>query len=268
METCVFSKHLQDYGFPELGRAVKKIGVEAVDLTVRPEGHVLPETVREKLPQAVSALKAEGVRVAMITTAITSVDEPHTRAVLETAAAEGIRYYKLGYYRYEGLGTLRRGLSEAKAKLRDVAAMSKELGICGGYHNHSGGCIGALLPHVRELIEDLDPDAVCAYYDIGHATVEGTAAGWVQGLDDLGERVRMLAFKDLQVGPAAKDGRKVVPMGEGVVRWDEFVSALKSDAFQIGPASFHAEYHLPADEVVETARRDKAFFDGLWDRSS
>lgn len=268
MEFCVFSKHLQDYDFAKLGPAVKEIGVEAVDLTVRPNGHVLPEEVKDRLPEAVSTLKAEGVSVAMITTAILAADEPHTRDILETAAAQGIKFYKLGYYKYEGFGTLRNALAEIKAKLCGIAAMAKDLGIRAGYHNHSGNNIGALPLHVKELIADTDPEAMCAYFDIGHAAVEGAASGWLQGFDDLADRIHMLALKDLQVGPTAKDGVKVAAMGEGLVQWEKYIPALKTIENQIGPASFHCEYRKPSAEVVQLGKRDKAFFDGMWKSSS
>jgi len=265
MEFCVFSKHLQQYGFSELGRALKGIGFEAVDLTVRPGGHVEPESAAEKLPEAAQELAAQGVRVAMITTAITSIEEPHTRTVLETAAREGIRFYKLGYYRYADYGTLNKIMREAAARLRELAACSKELRICGGYHNHSGAFLGANPAHVRRMLEGLDPDAVGSYFDVGHAAVEGAALGWLQALDDLSEHIRMLALKDLEVERANGPGRvKVVPMGEGLVQWKRLVPVLKRLADQIGPISFHCEYALPPEEVLAAAARDKAFFEGVW----
>ena len=38
MKTCVFNKNLQTYEFPALARAVKQIGAEGVDPTVRAVG--------------------------------------------------------------------------------------------------------------------------------------------------------------------------------------------------------------------------------------
>ncbi len=39
---CLFSKHLPKLNYAELAAAVKQMGFDGVDLTVRPEGHVLP----------------------------------------------------------------------------------------------------------------------------------------------------------------------------------------------------------------------------------
>ena len=269
MDVCVFSKHLQDYGFAELGRALKSIGVDGVDLTVRPGGHVEPEQAADRLPEAVETLGAEGVHVSMITTAVTAADEPQARPVLETAAAHGIRYFKLGYYRYDGYGTLKAAMAEVRAKLRDLADLAKDLGLWAGVHNHSGPYVGANPAHVAALTADLDPDAIGSYFDIGHATVEGAGRGWMQGLDELAGRVRMLAIKDLVVARTEKPYRgEVVPLGEGLVAWRSYVGVLKQIAPDLGPVSHHGEYgDLSAAQVLKQVKRDKAFFDDVWEQA-
>ena len=73
---CLFSKHLPELDWSDLGRAVKDGGFEGVDLTVRPGGHVLPERAAEDLPRAIEALTAQGVQVPMITTDLTSASAP------------------------------------------------------------------------------------------------------------------------------------------------------------------------------------------------
>lgn len=269
MQWCVFSKHLQDYDYRKLGGSLKSIGFEAVDLTVRPGGHVEPEAVKDKLPEAAAILKGEGVSIAMITTAITAIDQPYTRDVLETAAHEGIRFFKFGYYKNLTFGGFRQGLAETKAEVKKVSALAKELGIWGGFHNHGGAYVGASLGHVRELLEGLDADAVGAFYDVGHATVEGTYMGWLIGLEDVADRVRMVALKDLAVNVSeGKVTRDTVALGEGLVRWKQFVAALKTLEAQIGPVSFHSEYDRPADEVLQLAQRDRIFFAELWNATT
>jgi sugar phosphate isomerase/epimerase len=264
MELCVFSKRLQSLGFSALGRALRGVGVEGVDLTVRPGGHVEPEAVKDRLPEAANALKAEGVKTCMISTGITSADEPHARATFETAARLGIGHIKLGYFPYRGMGTLRKSLAESRAKLRGLAVLAAENGVFAGCHNHSGACIGANLVHVREMIEDLDPRAIGIYFDPAHAFVEGLCQGWKQMLDDVGDRVRMLAIKDMVVGP---DGQpRSVPMGQGLVRWLVVIEALKKKcAGQLEVVSIHAESELPSvDAALQLAASDTAYFADIW----
>src|SRR5690349_6697912 len=81
---AVFSKHLQWLPVAEIGPLVVASGFRAVDLSVRPGGHVLPERVEEDLPRAVETLAKYGLTVPMITTAITDASDPLTRRVLTT----------------------------------------------------------------------------------------------------------------------------------------------------------------------------------------
>jgi len=56
---CIFSKHLQWLDYQGMAQTAADIGFDGIDLTVRPDGHVLPQRVREDLPKAVQAVKAQ-----------------------------------------------------------------------------------------------------------------------------------------------------------------------------------------------------------------
>src|SRR5687768_14849782 len=105
MKWMMFIKHLQTLPLPEAGRAIKELGFEGVDLTVRPNGSVTPERVKEGLPEAIRVLHDWGLTVPLVTTAITSASEPHAREILEAAAAAGIKEAKLGYVPVKEFGT-------------------------------------------------------------------------------------------------------------------------------------------------------------------
>ncbi|MDF2439667.1 MAG: hypothetical protein JWN98_651 [Abditibacteriota bacterium] len=136
MQLCVFSKHLAGPPLEETARRLRAMGISAIDLTVRAGGHIEPERVQDELPRAHEVLAAHGVRIAMITTGIVDATEAHTAAVLRTAHLVGVSHYKLGYYSYEGFGTLRKQREEVRSKLRDLAQLNGEVGIVGGFHNH------------------------------------------------------------------------------------------------------------------------------------
>jgi sugar phosphate isomerase/epimerase len=97
---CIFSKHMAQFGYQELGRKAKEIGFDGVDLTVRPKGHVLPERAAEDMPRAVEAVRAAGLVVPMITTELLSASAPSARPILSTAAKLKIPFYKPGYWQY------------------------------------------------------------------------------------------------------------------------------------------------------------------------
>jgi len=94
---CLFSKHLPELGWSDVGRAVKDAGFDGVDLTVRAKGHVLPERAADDLPRALDAIRAHGLTVPMITTELTSAGLPSAEPILRTAAKHGVRYFKTGY---------------------------------------------------------------------------------------------------------------------------------------------------------------------------
>src|SRR5207244_10403515 len=56
---CFFSKHLPRMNGRELGRSLKALGFDGVDLTVRPGGHVDPKRVAIDLPVFVDGIRHE-----------------------------------------------------------------------------------------------------------------------------------------------------------------------------------------------------------------
>jgi len=261
---CLFTKPLHNRGFAELPALLPELGVEAVDLTCRPKGHVLPERVADDLPRAYELLEAAGIAVPMITTGILDADKGEAEAILKTAGGLGIRYAKLGYYPYGDLRKIHSTLADVKARLRDVAALCRQYGMQAGFHNHAGSTVGAALWDVWHLIHDLPAEAVGSYFDIRHATVEGGQNGWRIGMNLLAPRIVMVAVKDFLWHKDPKRGWQVenVPLGAGMVRCDEAFRRLKELRFA-GPISLHMEYgeHAPpvgseADQANRAAIRD------------
>lgn len=269
MKVVMFSKHLQELSVKDAGRAAVDIGFDGLDLTVRPGGHVTPDGVEDALPAAVETLRSVGAEVAMITTAITD-DDDDARAIFRAAAAAGIRYMKLGYWRYQGFGKLRGQIAEVRECLARVEPLAQEAGVTACLHNHSGDDMTASSHVMAALLDGFDPDALGAYIDPGHMTVEGGRSGWKIGMDAVGERIRMMALKDFGWFRSEADGQvrwseKLVPLSEGIVRWDEVFECLTQIEFD-GVVSFHSEYQgghswrdLDTDGVIEQTREDYAY---------
>lgn len=251
---CIFSKHMAQFGYDELGRKAREIGFHGIDLTVRPKGHVLPENVTADLPRAVDAIRSHGLSVPMITTDLRKASEAAARPSLATAAKLKIPYWKPGYYRYKLPGDVEATLREVKAYTAGLAALSKDYGLAAGFHNHSGEYVGAALWDIRDILKDLDPQAIGYYFDPGHATIEGGLAGWRISLSLVAPRLKMVALKDFYWAKAA-DGKwkpRWCPMGEGMVEWPAVFRALRAANFT-GPLTLHVEYD-PKDELAAIAR--------------
>jgi L-ribulose-5-phosphate 3-epimerase len=240
---CLFSKHLPSLEAQPLARAVKSLGFAGIDLTVRPGGHVTPERAAEDLPRFLKAVRAEGVAVPMITTALVSASEPTARPILETAGAHGVALFKPGYYRY-AFADVRQELADAATALRGLAELGARYGVALGFHNHAG-YIGGGVWDVVPILDALDPRWAGYYFDVRHAVVEGGDGGWRSALGAVAPRLKMIAVKDFfwEKGPKGWQQRNC-PLGEGMVDWKAFYAALARSAFA-GPVSLHLEYEIP-----------------------
>lgn len=261
---CFFSKHLPRMNSPELGRSVKALGFDGIDLTVRPGGHVDPNRVAIDLPVFVDAIRHEGLAVPMITTELLSDADPVAQPTLQTAARLNIPFYKPGYYRYAFVD-VRKELEAAGTQLRGLADLSRRHGMRLGYHNHAG-YIGGPVWDFAPFIEALDPATVGYYFDVRHATVEGGDGGWRSAFDMVGPRLSMIALKDFFWDKSGGSWRQHdCPIGEGMVDWKRYFAMLAKGRFH-GPVSLHLEYEItgatPAaqqENTLAAAARDLAF---------
>ncbi len=257
---CLFSKHLPELGWSDLGRAVKEAGFAGVDLTVRPGGHVLPERAAEDLPRAIDALTAQGLKVPMITTDLTSASVPVARPLLQAAAQSGVRYFKTGYWRYSTSPDVRAQVAEAGKALEGLAALARECGIEMGFHNHAA-YIGAALWDIAPFIDRLDPRWAGYYFDPRHAVAEGGGGAWKAATHLVAPRLKMVAIKDCRWLKSPKGWEiENCALGDGQVDW-AFVGKALRDAQFAGPISLHLEYEIPSGtrHTLDAARRDLAF---------
>ncbi len=261
---CIFSKHLPDLGWADLAAATIDMGFDGIDLTVRPKGHVLPERVTEDLPRALAAIRAKGSTISMITTEVTSADQPTARTIFAAAGKAGIGLIKVGYWKY-ALKDVRAEVAAMGRDLAGLATLAKQHGVAIGVHNHQGN-LGAALWEIAPHIDPLDPAAIGYYFDPRHAFAEGGGVGWKAATLLTAPRTKMIAVKDMfwEKGPKGWAVQSC-PMGEGMVDWSWFATALARSAFA-GPISVHLEYRIPGTtpedlrrNTMEAAKRDLAF---------
>src|SRR5258708_13809990 len=97
---CIFSKHLPDLGYDDLGNVARQMGFDGVDLTVRKGGHVVPERAAEDLPRAVEAIRGHQLAVPMITTEIVDAAEKDARPLPAPASRCCVKLWKTRYWRH------------------------------------------------------------------------------------------------------------------------------------------------------------------------
>jgi sugar phosphate isomerase/epimerase len=260
---CLFSKHLPELAWSDLGKAVKSLGFDGVDLTVRTAGHVLPERAADDLPRALDAIRSHGLGVPMITTELTSVT-PLAKPLLSTAARHGVRYFKTGYWRFSASPDVRAQIAAAGESLAGLAALARDCGIEMGFHNHEG-YIGGALWDIAPAMDRLDAKWAGYYFDPRHAVAEGGAGAWKAATHLVAPRLKMIALKDFFWEKSDKGWRtRNCPLGEGMVDWNWFGAAVR-DAKFAGPISLHLEYEIGGAtaaertrNTIDAARRDLA----------
>lgn len=275
----LFSKHLQFLDYKDTARVAAEIGFDGLDLTVRPGGHVEPESVQRDLPKAVDAIRSHRMNPVMMATGINNAEDPVNVQVLETAAELGFQYYRLAYYRFAKTGTWKQNMDAIKATFTRLEKLNEKLRIHGAYQNHSGTSMGAYMPDIAYALEGADPRWSGCQFDIRHANVEGGTA-WPLGLRWVKDHIKTIAIKDYRWELQDGERRIVnVPLGEGVIEFVPYFEQLRS--YSIKPiVSLHLEYDLggaghgqreisiPRDEIYAAMHKDLEKLQKLWQASA
>jgi len=241
---AVFTKSLEALPFGELADKIAALGVSGIEAPIRKGGHIEPREVPDKLPAFVEALKKRDLEVTILTSDITRSGR-ESEALLRTAAGLGIKRYRLGPYEYDLKKPIAPQLEEVRLKLKDLAAMNKELGVQGQFQNHRGNNrVGSPLWDLISALEGIDPAQLGIAFDFAHATVEGANA-WELNLRRAAPHVVAVYFKDYRL---EKRQWNPCPLGEGSVNPKS--GALVRELLPPGtPVSLHVEYIGDSGEV-------------------
>ncbi len=268
MQLILFSKMFQSIPLTKLADLVAELGLEGVDLTVRSGGSIEPPDALKKLPEVVETFKSKGLKIPMITTEITSADQPYAEDIFRAASENSVKYIKLGYWKYKGFGFLQKQLAEIRKELTGIQELSRKYHVTSALHTHSGMCMSAEPTILWVILKEFDPDLVGAYIDPGHMVVEGGAAGWLMGMDILSDMIRMVSLKDY--GWFKEGGKwyaRIIPLSQGLVPWRKFFEILEKIKFK-GPISVHSEYDMPLDEIIMQTRKDVQYLKDILSSSS
>jgi sugar phosphate isomerase/epimerase len=247
LNISIFSKHLQFLDYKDLGEQAAEMGFNGVDLTVRPKGHVLPESVSQNLPKAIEAINQGGSTCHMMTTAIDNIDNQTSINILKTASNQGIKYYRTNWFKYAENQSMESSLIDHQKAIKKLNAFNQTHGLIGCYQNHAGTSIGASMWEIKKLLEPGNLIAFGVQYDIRHAVVEG-GLSWKNGLRLIQENIKTIVLKDFK-WEKTKGHWKLVntPIGDGMVDFDSYFKLLKKYQIQV-PVSLHCEYDLGGAE--------------------
>ncbi|MFO0891078.1 MAG: TIM barrel protein [Isosphaeraceae bacterium] len=265
---ALFTKHLLGLSPERLADTLAALGVEEIEAPIRPGGHVEPARVADDLPRFAEVLKQRGVAITTLASGINAVSrEQHTETVLRTARALQIPRFRMNWYTYDLKQPIWPQLDAVRPRLKELVALSKEIGILPCYQNHSGKTyVGAPVWDMALLMRDYPREELAWCFDVMHATIEG-GLSWPIETSLALDHIAVVNFKNFAwQGKQQKD----VPLREGVVGKDT-VDLLKSLGYR-GPITLHVEYleHEPRNEgyyprAFEATSRDLETLRSWWE---
>ena len=153
-----------------LGVIAQQIGYEGVDLTVMEGGHVNPHITNVDLVRAIESVRGPGLEVPMITTAITTINDPTVRDTRHHGTHARC-IFPHGFWPY---GFDPNTSPDIPRGWRRFATMSRVSWRMGGnaqmtamLPNRAGAFVGEALWDAQAVIGDMDPQWA-GYYSTPH----------------------------------------------------------------------------------------------------
>jgi sugar phosphate isomerase/epimerase len=245
-------------GYIDLPPIVQALGFDGVDLSVEPDGHVIPAKAPNQLMPALEACTGIGLDVPMITTVLTQAQDKDSQEVLGLATYIQVPFYRPGHFKCTGSVQIEMHLPYVQRDIANLAQLGRYTKMAMGVQNFMDGTEGASVADINRVIRPLDPHWVGFDFDVASATTEGGTAGFEGPLAIALPRLKMVTLRDFKwEGPeGATRTAKPCPLGDGVVDFPKFFAALAKARFA-GPVTLTVD-HSPTGEV-EAIKHDLAF---------
>ena len=247
----------------ELADKIAELGLDGIELPIRPGYQVQPEDVQTTLPEAVKVLKAHGLE-------IRSAAAPLEPKIIKACGDAGIPIVRS----MVGIDLDKASYAETLAQHRSLwdslTPLLDDTGVTIGIQNHSGNCVGSAIG-LYHLIEKYDPRHVCAILDMAHSAIAGEPTELA--VDLLWPRMRGLinfkgAFRERINGPEALEAEyrtHWTTAPHAAYSWRQLAANLLDRGFR-GTFCLPAEYSDPAgapqrmgDDVLPYLRQDIAY---------
>jgi sugar phosphate isomerase/epimerase len=260
MKYVYFTKMLKGLDLKGLIAFCKDVGLDGVDLAVRPGYPINPDNMAKALPEAAKMFTGEGLTIGLVT-ADAGVNDPASKAakgLFEASAVAGVAAIKIGYFPYKN--DFDADFKDARTKLAGFAKLAEEHKVKASVHTHSGNYIPNNCATLRMLLQDHDAHHVGAFVDTGHTAING--GPFRMEVDMVRPYLSLIAIKDMAWNKGAKAAR-VTPAGEGIVHWNEVAQAVKESKFN-GTICLHGEYETKDQaERLQKAKDELAFLKKL-----
>ncbi len=258
VEFVVFSKPWKDKPLAELGKFIKGLGFDGIELPIRPDFQVEPDSIAKGLPEAVKILGDCGVKIA-------SIAGPTDEKTFAACAAAGVPIVRTMVLVDHGQSYMKR-MEETFAEFDALVPLLEKHGVTLGVQNHCDREISSVMG-IRHIVERYDPKVIAAILDWAHCGLAGEQADLA--IDILWSHLCMVNFKNAYwkrvSGPEAEVARFEYYWTSGrcgMADWGAMVDELKKRDYE-GTICLTAEYSDPESIdrlIVEDFKYAKSLF--------
>ena len=254
---CIYSQILKQVAYDELGLILRDTGVDGVNLTVFPGGHVDPANASLDMFRSVEAITGVGLDVPIISTQYLNLNDASIRNVLGVCSEMGVPLFRSGSWHYAAAPDLDGRLAEVQRDFFSLANIARAAKMTVVMQNLTGDFVGAPVWDMHLILRGIDPQAAGWDFDIGNATAVGGTGEWQMALRLAMPRLKAVTVRDFYW---SKDGGAwkltPCPLGDGMVDFAGFFAALARQHF-IGPVTIEMGYQPP--NVAAAMRHDVDF---------
>jgi sugar phosphate isomerase/epimerase len=261
---ALFVKPWKTLTLPELGKHVRQLGFDLIELPVRPGFPCQPETIERDLPKAVSILAEEGVSVLNVTISLPLNDERLYAACAEAKVPMNRVMFRRGQMSYW------EAEAEARRQIDSAIPFCERYGVQIGVQNHSGNFVAVNALGLYHLLKDYDPRHVGAIWDPAHNALEGMEPE--PALEIIESHLCVVNLKNAYWrrtnGPEAEVAEWQIYWtsgSQGRASWKRVAEKLKGIDYQ-GALCFSAEYTVE-DEVDRLIIQDLMFASTLFHKN-
>jgi sugar phosphate isomerase/epimerase len=247
IQFTVFSKPWKDMPLPELGRFLRELGFDGIELPVRPEFQVEPANVERGLPEAAGILADCGVKIG-------SVAGPTDERTIAACAEAGVPIIRI-CVNIPRDKSYPQAIDDLQREWDALLPALEDGGVAIGVQNHAGRCVANAMETIH-VIGRYSPEQVCLVWDAAHEALAGAEPELA--LDIGWSHLRLVnlknAFWKRTNGPEADVARWTwywTSGRQGRAEWDRVAASLKTRGYD-GDVCLTAEYsdHDALDRLI------------------
>lgn len=248
----VFEKPMQTLDYDRMGEELARMGVQGIEATIRKGGHIEPRDAAKKVPGMVASLAKNGCKALIAACNVISTAKEDFE-YLKVLKANGITRYRMNYFRYDLKKPLLPQVRDFTARLAEIAAMNKELGMQALYQVHAGAkYAGSLGWDAAMMFEKVAPAHAAFAFDLRHIR-SGSGLSFDTAVALLKDHLGSVYVKDARWMGDRTRQLKNVPLDTGIVDRKTFERVIRGQKPM--PISLHMEWGkasvYPAKDVME-----------------